>query len=139
MPTSSLVLEASVGVRKQLLLPLAVSVPLELVPPRHAQGEQVQGIGLVDTGAERSLICEKILQQVEALPYWEATIVGINGIEKNVDTYLVDLHFMYEEHNEGRSGLWASGSPQDIRGLCRRLGSGADRRLSWSSGTLLSG
>lgn len=92
---SSLVLDVDVGHRGRIDLEVAVSIPLELVPPDQDSSACISGIGIVDTGAQLTLVCEQILRELQALPYGSCIIVGVNGQPRDSDTYLVDLHFIY--------------------------------------------
>jgi hypothetical protein len=94
---SSLLLEVDVNTKRRIDIPLAISIPLDLVPPTLEKSPNTHGIGLVDTGASLSLVCEKVLRELQALPVGTASIVGIHGEPEDTDTYLIDLHFIHNE------------------------------------------
>src|SRR5689334_18325188 len=98
MPTPSLVIKVEADERKRLRLPIAVSIPLDLVSP-VAESKEKSGIGLLDTGAELSLVCEKMLAELQALPHGIKWFRGIHGEPRETDTYLVDLHFVVSGQN----------------------------------------
>lgn len=95
---SSLVLKSKVTLPpgRRVNLDIAVSLPLRLIPPNVAS-QTLHGVAVVDTGASMSLVCKDMLTQLGAIPHSSINVAGIHGDEVESDTFLIDLHFVYNQ------------------------------------------
>ena len=83
--------------QKRVAVDIAVGLPLEAVPPNLEASPKKHGVGVIDTGAEITLVCARLLDDLNALPMGIVNILGINGQPREANTYLVNVEFIHDE------------------------------------------
>jgi hypothetical protein len=84
---------------KRIDVDIAVSISHKDLPLIQDEAVKKHGIAVIDTGATRTLVCHKILESLQVLPNGSASMIGIFGGPKIVNTFSIDLHFVGGENS----------------------------------------